>query len=335
MNITASIETGNSITVYVDFVPYSITSDRAEFGKVLAAVDSNDAKEVVNLINKAKAVSNFSKGNLEVKHGQVYYKGEALHSVIVDKVLSLIDEDRPYIYLMNFLEKLLQNPSKRAVEELYTFLQHKYLPITADGCFLGYKAVTKDYKDKYSRKFDYSIGSVASEDRNKVDDNKDKGCSHGLHVGSLEYAKSFARGNDKIVIVKVNPANVVCIPSDCNFQKLRACEITIVSDYKAPLEESVYDEGGKSFQEQVDSGVDDDRQLVEDTFLKIAGDYGQYANSVISIREIWKEMGKFVRYEVICDVLEQNMDKYADMGINYVLYDGGAGLGDVQVMFNP
>jgi hypothetical protein len=74
--------------------------------------------------------------------------------------------------------------------------------------------------------------------RNKVDDNKEVGCSYGFHAGTLEYASDFASDSDKLVVVEIDPADVVSIPTDCNFQKLRTCRYKVVAEYEKPLVES-------------------------------------------------------------------------------------------------
>jgi hypothetical protein len=74
--------------------------------------------------------------------------------------------------------------------------------------------------------------------RNKVDDNKEVGCSYGFHAGTLEYASDFASDFDKLVLVEIDPADVVSIPTDCNFQKLRTCRYKVVAEYEKPLVES-------------------------------------------------------------------------------------------------
>jgi hypothetical protein len=136
--------------------------------------------------------------------------------------------------------KLNLNPSKRAVDELYTFLEHRALPITDNGNFLAYKAVNSDYTDKYSGKFLNTIDSVLEMPRNKVDDDKNVGCSYGFHAGTIEYAKQFSGGIGRIVLVEINPSDVVSIPTDCEFQKLRTCKYKVVGEYEIDLTDPMY-----------------------------------------------------------------------------------------------
>jgi hypothetical protein len=51
--------------------------------------------------------------------------------------------------------------------------------------------------------------------------------------GSLE-------SGDRIVIVKINPKDVVSVPSDCNYEKLRTCRYEVVGEYEGELLKPLY-----------------------------------------------------------------------------------------------
>jgi hypothetical protein len=42
--------------------------------------------------------------------------------------------------------------------------------------------------------------------------------------------RDFGRGDDRFVMVKVDPANVVCIPYDSGYEKMRVCEYEVVEE---------------------------------------------------------------------------------------------------------
>ena len=150
--------------------------------------------------------------------------------------------------MLNFLDNMNDNPSDQAIVELFDFMQNKHLPITDDGHFLAYKAVSPDFKDIYTGGIDNSVGSEVSIDRSKVDSNRSKHCSAGLHVGAIDYVKSYGGidldedndGGNQIVICKVNPADVVSVPSDSRFQKLRCCKYEVVSLFNDIFQTSVH-----------------------------------------------------------------------------------------------
>ena len=152
----------------------------------------------------------------------------------------------------------MNNPSMQSQTELYDFLEHENLPITEDGYFLADKAVSKDFKDKWRGSFDNRVGQVCEMRRAKVDDNRGRGCSAGLHAGALNYVASYGSvdAGDHIVIVKINPEDVVSVPSDCNCEKLRTCKYEVVGEYQGELLKPLYK---SEFEE--DSYVDEEETI--------------------------------------------------------------------------
>jgi hypothetical protein len=151
---------------------------------------------------------------------------------------------------LKFAQNLYANPSERSRNELYKFLEHKHMPITDDGCFLAYKGVQNDYysitgwngnansgQGRQNGKIYNGIGEVIEVPRSAVDDdNMSHGCSHGLHAGSHEYADSF-KGAGRMLIVKINPKDVVSVPGDCSHQKLRTCRYEVIAEEGRKLDE--------------------------------------------------------------------------------------------------
>jgi hypothetical protein len=132
--------------------------------------------------------------------------------------------------LIAFLNKLMANPSNRAVNELYGFLEHNDIQLTEDGNFLAFKVVRNDYKDKHSGTFDNSVGVDVRVNRNQVDENSEQTCSYGLHVCAKSYIRHFGSGGDRILVVSVDPADVVAIPRDYNNSKMRCAGYKVVED---------------------------------------------------------------------------------------------------------
>lgn len=233
------IATQNGISAVIQGVSYTITSDNPTYNQVLDALKNRESDyEIEELFKLANAVKRYSKGNIEVVDGSTLrYKGEEINNVVVDRILRFMSEGLPVEPLIAFLERLLANPSRRSIEELYTFLEHKNLPITPEGYFLAYKGVRNDLLDVRSGKFDNSPGVTNEMPRGKVDDDFRRGCSYGFHVGTLEYATSWG---PRCVLVKVDPADVVSVPSDCGCQKLRTSRYTVVCEYKGALTRSLH-----------------------------------------------------------------------------------------------
>jgi hypothetical protein len=58
-----------------------------------------------------------------------------------------------------------------------------------------------------------------------------------------------------MVLVEIDPADVVSIPTDCEFQKLRTCRYKVVAEYERPLDEHVYE---SRFSTENDDDVDEE-----------------------------------------------------------------------------
>lgn len=228
MNTPAYIIQGDNIVIVIDGTPHTINKTHMTYAKVVEAIKAGLWDQVKQLINPAKVLVNYSRGNLSVVNGELMWKGKPFHNALATRIVKMLEEGFNVDPMVNFMNNLMQNPSKRAVDELYDFLEKNSLPITPDGCFLAYKKVREDFKDVYSGTMDNSVGCVVSMERNMVDDNRDNTCSTGLHFCSHSYLASF--GGRRVVIVKINPADVVSIPSDYNNAKGRACRYEVIGE---------------------------------------------------------------------------------------------------------
>lgn len=261
MEITASLlnpnPTDGFLTVVVDGKQHTILASNPLFASAVSAFQIKDLDALMLALDPSRKFLNlYAKyEQIEVKDGSVFVDGETISSVVADRIINFLADGIDCLPIFKFITRLQLNPSKRAVDELYTFLEHKNLPYTESGTFLAYKAVRHDFTDKHTGKFFNGVGEVLSMPRNKVDDDKNVGCSYGFHAGTLKYASEFACGSDKMVLVEIDPADVVSIPTDCEFQKLRTCRYKVVAEYERPLDEHVYE---SRFSTENDDDVDEE-----------------------------------------------------------------------------
>jgi hypothetical protein len=227
--------------------------------KVFSLPKEEQEQAVLAIINDAapnieKVIS--EKEGFEVRGTDIFYKNEKLPKAFADKILSIIRDGLPLDHFEKFWENLEKNPSAQSVLELTEFLDYKELPITEDGHFLAYKGVSSDYFSVHGNtetkvilgtvnstgRIYNGIGEVIEVRRRDVDDDRDKHCSYGLHAGSLAYARGFA---PKLIVVKINPADVVSVPSDCGCQKVRVSKYEVIADFVEEIQSSVVDEEGQ------------------------------------------------------------------------------------------
>ena len=231
-----------NLTLVLNNQSYQVLPDHINYKLILESLPTATAEELLEVVDVQKAVAVFSDGLVEIKNGQVLYEGEEVHGSISKRILEFMSKGLPFQPLVNFLNNIMENPSMQSQKELYDFLEHEHLPVTEDGHFLAYKAVRSDFKDKYRGLFDNSVGQVCTMQRAKVDDDRGRGCSNGLHAGALNYVASYGslENGDLIVIVKINPRDVVSVPSDSNYEKLRTCRYEVVGQYAGELLKPLY-----------------------------------------------------------------------------------------------
>jgi len=230
MTVTASIIGANFLTVMINGVTNTVAADHPHYAEIRTALRDKNYDEVENLISIKKSVETFVHGKVTVEADRVLYGSLELRGSIVNRILTMRNEGFDAEPMILFLENLMQNPSKRAVDELYGFLEATKLPITDDGYFLAYKKVNNDYRDFYTGKMDNSVGQTPEMPRNQVDENKDRTCSEGLHFCSLSYLPHYHGGDGRVMIVKINPRDVVSIPSDYDNAKGRACRYEVIGE---------------------------------------------------------------------------------------------------------
>lgn len=225
---------GNSgnIIVNTDNIDYSISSSHINYSKIKHAILDGKFSELVNLIDINKSILTYTSesGFIKINNGEITYKNVPVDNYISEKIIKFMKDGLKFKPLLNFLENLLLNPSYRAVQELYKFIEIGNFEITSDGHFIAFKAVASNYRDYHSGKFDNTPGKTVCVSRNLVDEDSYRSCSFGLHVGTLEYAKNFGScKKGHLVSVKVNPKYAVSVPNnDCS--KLRVCEYFVLKD---------------------------------------------------------------------------------------------------------
>jgi len=238
------IVSDESATLIYEGKPYTLSASQPNFAPFKKALMSADFEAAINYLDIKTSIKEFSDGELSIKDGAVYYYSERLHGAVVDKLLELLESgmstSAPFI---KFIKNLLDNPSKSSVDELYDFLSYKSLPIDDEGYVIAYKGVAVDGWSKSGNtqttvlqgevnergQIMNRVGDTIEVMRRCVDDDRRNNCSHGLHVGSFDYAKSWA-GGGKLLMVRFNPADAVSVPQDCNCQKLRVSMYEIIEE---------------------------------------------------------------------------------------------------------
>lgn len=275
MKTNSCIITRDGISVVIDGKPYTATLDHPRYEDIKTAIKAGRYEDVPDLISLIRAVKKYVQHNNDVIideiGGTISYRGETIHNTMVGRILNMMREGFSIEPMTLLLANLYNNVSKKAIDELYQFLEFGQMPITEDGHFLAYKRVNKDYTSVFDGTTDNSIGNVVSMPRHQVDDRSEVTCSTGLHICSFSYLKYYP--GDRVIVVKVNPSDVVSIPTDYNNTKARVCRYEVINEL-TPEEAGLNDHsfGTSVYTSPVpeDPAKDEVIQQLEETLLDIA-----------------------------------------------------------------
>jgi len=242
----------SSIAVYVDGQLLVAGSDHPNFTTIVKLARDGD-ESVADLFDIGQAIAtSFDAVSERVSYanGELFFDGDPIQGLLVDHIIRSLEAGlQDTSGLVAFLENLSANPNPESVSMLYDWLQaNGEFTIDTDGMLIGYKGVSSDGKSIHSGKaiVDGEVvtgripnyaGSVIEMPRSEVQFDPSIGCHTGLHVGTYEYARSFGQG--ELLEVRVNPRDVVSVPTDCSAQKLRCCRYTVVAPISDPYDTPV------------------------------------------------------------------------------------------------
>lgn len=224
------------LSVTIGAETYNASGDHPQFMEIIGLLREEKYDEAMEMLNIKRGLERYISGDLIIEGGTLKYKDLIIDSGLTRRIVEKMQNGEPFEPLVAFFENLMANPSRRAVYQLYDFLEHNDIEITDDGYFIAWKRVSSNFKDMYTGKFDNSPGTVVKVNRFQVDENPNVTCSHGLHVAAKSYIPHYGGGSGKVIACKVNPADVVAIPTDYNNAKMRCAGYEVLyevtSDFK-------------------------------------------------------------------------------------------------------
>ena len=227
------VYSGDTLTLHLKGQPWPIDRSHpnwdAVFEKLRNPATTED--ELLSLVSIKTFITNLKIDKVEVGADVVLYDGKPVHSHLTERMLEIVKAGLDVTPWARFLNNLYENPSNTAVQELYLWLEHGRMPITEDGHFLAFKKVKDDYTSFHQgpngEVVRNDIGTMVSMPRNQVDDRRDNTCSHGLHFASWDYLPHYYGNSGRVIVIKVNPRDVVSIPSDYKNAKGRAWQYLV------------------------------------------------------------------------------------------------------------
>lgn len=219
--------TAESATVVIDGKTYTVKKGDPNFVPTRQAILDERWGDITSLLSKGLGVEKWAKGFFKFKDQALFYKEDKIDSRLNTRIIETCAQGGDPSHLLKFWELLQNNPSYRSVDQLYNFMTNEGIAIDQDGFILTYKAVSSEFLDFHTKTVSNKVGTVNEMPRNKISDDYDVPCHTGFHVGGLSYANSFGDAGRKIIICKVNPADVVCV-SKQDARKMRVCKYTVI-----------------------------------------------------------------------------------------------------------
>ena len=277
-----SIGDEQAVTVFANGeVLVAQSGSHPNFETIVSKVLAGD-ESVVDDFDTARAVARkFERlsDRLAVSNGRLYFDGDLFeHEALTEVVVRSLEEsgDR-HERVVLFIENVMDNPEQHSREQLYEWLIRNKFGIDDKGYIVGYKSVfanddgtfrptrvgpgVVDGVEVTSGYLNQRVGSVVEMARSQVVHDPNVACSVGLHISNYDYAASFS--GDTILRVSVNPRDVVSVPNDSSFQKVRASRYTVVeatpkASYTYDENEVFYgDNGFEDFYGDYESDVDE------------------------------------------------------------------------------
>lgn len=201
-----------SCHIMIDKKIYNVDRSNACWPKVVDALNNNASDEaLLNLISPAYAIQSAAGGEngITVTGNVVYWRGEAQDTTLAKRLIDILQAGLSVERWVTFMENVYRNPFLEALRtELYPWMeQHGLTFISSDGCFYAFKWVNNNYTDCHTGKVSNKIGEVVWMEPDLVDKSRAL-CSSGFHFCSKHYGKFGTR----LMIIKINPADVVSIP---------------------------------------------------------------------------------------------------------------------------
>jgi hypothetical protein len=250
-NVVTDDGNPSSVTVFPSGrAPLVATVEHPHFTLIMDAITKTGTSEeaIVDLFDRETALKGkFLKvsDRVSIRGGNIFFDNVKQNGVLAEATIQFyLAGHEDYMSLVNFMEKIEQNPNPHSREHLFRWLKSAKFSITPDGDIIGYKGVntkgigtTDEYYvstvagpaivdgEEVNGYVPNRPGVIVEMARNEVTFDPRVTCSHGLHVADWSYAKGMG---SKVLLVLVNPRDVVSVPVDAGDKKMRVCRYKVL-----------------------------------------------------------------------------------------------------------
>lgn len=235
--MSAFIITADGVSGLAEMKPFNVSRSHKNYDAIIAALKAKEWNRIHDLVNVSKqiatAIQETNGGDDRIQicadAGVILFDGYEIRNTLVDRIIKMLADGFDVKPMCAFLANCM-DLRKDVADRIFDWIEAGCMPITDDGCFLAYKRVRDDYMSFYDGKTLNPVGGWVKLPRSMCDDNQHNTCSAGLHFCSQGYLPSYHGGAGRILVLKVNPRDVVAIPHEYGTAKGRACAYEVVTE---------------------------------------------------------------------------------------------------------
>lgn len=168
-----------------------------------------------------------SLGSLQIGSQGVMDGAETVENQAADRALWAVENEVDPGPVLAFLNRLLANPSKRSVDDLFDYVDRHGLALTPDGFIVGYAQVGAEHAGP---------DTVVEVRRNRVEEDLSRPSPQSLNFGPFpHFVMEMRRAHLRVLAVLVDPADVVAVPT-LGLDEVRCCRYRVIADCSPPAD---------------------------------------------------------------------------------------------------
>lgn len=233
-----------TITLVVNQQVYTVQRSAANATPLIEELAKGDDADLEVILSMA-TIRNFivyaTQGRISLTDEGIAFMGTMITSYMTERIIRHHKEGVDVAPMLAFMDRVMSHPVEGIQTDIYKWCEVGDMPFTEEGNIIAYKKVRMDYKSYHASPdgthLDHPIGGYVDMERSAVDPRRDNTCSTGLHFCSFDYLNRYQGENTgRILILSIDPQDVIAIPTDYNQTKGRACRYKIMGEL--PLEDA-------------------------------------------------------------------------------------------------
>lgn len=227
-----------TITIVVDRQVHTVQRSAANANALIAELAKGESADL-EAIKAMASVKNYivylSQGRISLTDAGIQFMGELVNSYMTERIMRHHAEGVDVSPMLAFMDRVMNHPIIGIQQDIYKWCEKGDMPFTAEGHIIAYKKVDMNWRSYHASPdgthLHHPIGGYVEMERSAVDPRRDNTCSTGLHFCSYDYLNAYQGANTgRILILSIDPQDVIAIPTDYNQTKGRACRYRIIGE---------------------------------------------------------------------------------------------------------